>query len=62
MKYIYSNISDRFQRFNLPNKIQRRYNLNMPEQFATEFAVNPAVQYDASKLKGKSVVVTGGPS
>jgi hypothetical protein len=33
----------------------------MPEQFATEFAVDPTIQYDASKLKGKSVVVTGGP-
>ena len=32
----------------------------MPEQFASEYAVDPAAGYDASKLKDKSVVVTGG--
>lgn len=30
------------------------------EQFATKFAVEPTSSYDASKLRGKSVVVTGG--
>ena len=32
----------------------------MPEYFAGEYAVDPSKGYDASKLKGKSVVVTGG--
>ena len=33
---------------------------NMEEKFASKFAVDPTTAYDASKLKGKSVVVTGG--
>lgn len=35
--------------------------VNMPEEpFATKYAVDPTNAYDASKLKGKSVVITGG--
>jgi hypothetical protein len=30
------------------------------EQFATKFAVDPTIAHDASKLKDKSVVITGG--
>ena len=34
--------------------------INMSDKFSSQHAVNASAGYDASKLKGKSVIVTGG--
>ena len=32
----------------------------MPDQFGSSYAVDADAGYDASRLKGKSVIITGG--
>ena len=32
----------------------------MSQQFASQYAIDPAAGFDAGQLKGKSVIVTGG--